>query len=132
MNSLAILIVAVAIACIASATPANRLALPPMPLRLPVASTAASTYAVPASCGIQLFTGTTSTWTLPLSYTNGGNTSTGELLWVRNAGSGSITVNPVSPDTIRGGALTVATTNMALLTLSGNQWVVLSTAAGLP
>lgn len=132
MRSLAVLIVMLAAACIVSSTPASRIGLLPAPLRLPVASTAASTYAVPASCGIQLFTGTTSTWTLPLSYANGGNTSTGELLWIRNLGSGSITVNPVSPDTIHGGAVTVATTNMALLTLSGSEWIVLSTSSSLP
>jgi hypothetical protein len=104
----------------------------PLPPHYPIVSTTNTTYAVPLYLGVQVFTGSgASTWTLPLSYANGGSVINGEFIFVRNIGSATVTVGPTSPDTIHGGSVSVVATAAAQLVMNNGEWLILSTGTGL-
>lgn len=105
----------------------------PAPTRVPLTSTANTTYAVPTYLGVQLFTGSgASAWTLPLSYANGGDVANGQYMIIRNIGSATITASATSPDTIRGGSFTVVANAAAEVIMNSGVWVVLSVGSALP
>ena len=105
----------------------------PAPTRVPLTSTANTTYAVPSYLGVQLFTGSgASAWTLPLSYANGGVVANGQYMIIRNIGSATITASATSPDTIRGGSFTVVANAAAEVIMNNGIWVILNVGSALP
>lgn len=100
---------------------------------IPVQSiTPGSTYAVPQWLGAYYSTsGSTSTWTLPPTYQNGGNTTSGVTLIVRNLGSAGIVLVTTSPETIEGSASFNVAAGVTVVILSDYvNWRVVGVTSG--
>lgn len=91
-----------------------------------------STYTVPYYLGaFYSTTGSTSTWTLPLTYKNGGNVTNGQSLIVVNYGPASVILVTSSPETIEGGASYTIPTGVTAEILSDYlDWQVVSVMTG--
>ncbi len=117
--------------CLILAAPIRSLPIAP---HIPTQSvTPGSTYTVPDWLGAYYSTtGSTSTWTLPPTYKNGGNVSLGEFLIVRNLGSAGIVLETTSPETIEGGAsYNVAAGTTAIVLSDYTNWRVVSVTSGV-
>lgn len=78
----------------------------PIPVHIPMQSiTSPTTYQVPYWLGgYSVTVPSPATWTLPLTYSNGGRTQFGEFLQIRNYGPGVITLVATPPETIESAA----------------------------
>lgn len=106
----------------------------PLPPRFPYASVNAVSYNIPSSLGVLVNVASVpTTWTLPLTYVNGGNVSIGEMIWIRNAGSGVVTFTATSPETIDGGSAGTVNPGSSIQMIAGDTgvWYVLSTSVCL-
>ncbi len=100
-----------------------------IPLHIPTQTlTVNETFEVPAWLGAFYATvEVASTWTLPLTIGNGGQTYPGEFLIIRNYGPEGITLIPTSPETIEGGSGYAVPAGTIIEILSGYpNWVVTS------
>lgn len=107
MKSVIVLIALVALTLARSNYAVDKLAFGAVnPPHIPTqAVSPGSTYNVPYYLGaFYSTTGSTSTWTLPLTYKNGGNITNGQSLIVVNFGPASVILVTSSPETIEGGA----------------------------
>lgn len=106
----------------------------PLPPRFPYTSVSATSYNIPASLGVFVNVAPSpSSWVLPLTYRNGGNVSIGQMIWIRNAGSGAVTFASTAPDTIDGGSSGTVNTGSSIQMIAGDAgvWYVLGTSVCL-
>lgn len=120
--------------CFAFAIPQTSRLGEVIPEHIPTqAVTPGSTYAVPYYLGaFYSTTGSTSTWTVPATYKNGGNVTNGQTLIIRNLGPAGVVLETTSPETIEGGAsYTVASGTTAWILSDYTNWRVVGTATGV-
>lgn len=75
---------------------------PPIPVKIPmIAMVSPTNYEVPYWLGgFAVNTPSSSVWTLPLTYNNGGRVQPGQFLQIRNYGPANITIMTTAPETI--------------------------------
>lgn len=102
----------------------------PTILRIPVASVSPnSTYEVPYWLGAFISTtNVSSSWTLPLTYKNGGKTPHGAILVVENIGTENISLLASPPETINGASSYLVLPGYTVSVLSSDDWVIISGA----
>lgn len=106
----------------------------PIPPRFPYTGVNSASYNVPPSLGVFVnLAASPSSWVLPLTYRNGGNVSIGQMIWIRNAGSGAVTFASTAPDTIDGGSSGTVNTGSSIQMIAGDTgvWYVLGTSVCL-
>jgi len=99
----------------------------PIPVHIPMAAlTTTTSYVVPYWLGgFAVTTPSPATWTLPLTYNNGGKVQPGEFLQIRNYGPGTITLVTTSPETIESGpSYLISASTMVKVLSNAPNWVV--------
>ncbi len=104
-----------------------------IPVHIPTQSVDSNeTFEVPAWLGVYYATvNVSSTWTLPLTIGNGGQTYPGEFLIIRNYGPADITLQTQTPETIEGVSSYLIQPGTIIEILSGYpDWTVISASSG--